>query len=50
MGHRVREMVVLSAVEHIFNVIAFHAKATASNRLAKATRASHGRRVRAKER
>ena len=40
---------VLSAVENIFNEIAMHAKAQASNRLAKATRASHGPRVRAKE-
>ena len=33
-GHRVRVMDVLSAVEHIFNETAMHAKATASNRLA----------------
>ena len=49
-GHRVREMVVSSAVEHIFIETAMHAKATASNHLAKANRASSGPRVRAKER
>ena len=49
-GHRVHEIVVSSEVEHIFNVIAMHAKATASNRLARANRARHGPRVRAKER
>ena len=49
-GHRVRVMGVLSAVEHIFNEIAMHARAQASNRLARANRASHGPRVRAKER
>ena len=38
-----------SAVEHIFNVTAMHAKATAGNHLAKANRASHGPRVMAKE-
>ena len=45
-GHRVRVMGVSSAVEHIFNETAMHA----SNRLARANRASHGPRVRAKER
>ena len=40
-GHRVRVMGVLSAVEHIFNETAMHAKAHASNRLTKANRASH---------
>ena len=43
-------MGVLSAVEHIFNETAMHAKAQASNRMEKANRASHGPRVRAKER
>ena len=43
-------MGVLSAVEHIFNETAMHARAQASNRLARANRASHGPRVRAKER
>ena len=43
-------MVVLSAVNHIFNETAMHATAQASNRLAKANRASHGPKVRAKER
>ena len=43
-------MGVLSAVEHIFNETAMHSKAQASNRLAKANRASHGPRVRAKAR
>ena len=42
---RVRAMGVLSAVEHIFNETAMHAKAQASNRMAKANRASHGPRV-----
>ena len=41
---------VSSAVEHIFNETAMHARAQASNRLAKANSASHGQRVRAKER
>ena len=36
--------------EHSFNEIAMHARAQASNRLARANRASHGPRVRAKER
>ena len=49
-GHRVRVMGVLSAVEHIFNEAAMHARTLASNRLAKANRASHGPRVRAKVR
>ena len=49
-GHRVRVMGVLSAVEHIFNETAVHARAQASNRLAMANRASHGPRVRAKAR
>ena len=49
-GHRVRVIDVLSAVEHIFNETAMHARAQASNRLARANRASHGPRVRAKER
>ena len=47
-GHRVRAVGVSSAVEHIFNETAMHARALASNRLA--NRASHGPRVRAKER
>ena len=37
--------VFLSAVEHIFNETAMHARAQASNRMAKANRASHGPRV-----
>ena len=49
-GHRVRVMGVLSAVEHVFNETAMHARAQASNRRAKANRASHGPRMRAKER
>ena len=48
-GHRVHEMVVASAVEHIVNNTAMQAKATAHNHLAKANRANHGPRVRAKE-
>ena len=47
-GNRVRVMGVLSAVEHNFNETAMHARAQGSNRLAKANRASHGPRVRAK--
>ena len=43
-------MGVLSAVEHIVNETAVHARAQASNRLARASRASHGPRVRAKDR
>ena len=46
-GHRVRVMGGSSAVEHIFNETAMHARTQASNRLAKANRASHGPRVRA---
>ena len=38
-------MGVLSAVVYIFNETAMHAKAQASNRMAKANRASHGQRV-----
>ena len=49
-GNRVRVMGVLSAVEHNFNETAMHARTQASNRLAKANRASHGPRVRAKAR
>ena len=44
-GHCVRVMGVLSAVEHIFNETAMHAT-QASNRLARANRASHCPRVR----
>ena len=44
-GHQVRAMGSLSAVEHIFNETAMHAKAQASNRMAKANIASHGPRV-----
>ena len=40
----------LSAVEHMFNETAMHARTQASNRLARANKASHGPRVRAKER
>ena len=36
-------MGVLSAVEHIFNETAMHARAQASNRLAKANRASQSK-------
>ena len=43
--HRVRAMGVLSAVEHIFNETAMHAKAQASNRMAKASGVSHGLRL-----
>ena len=43
--HRVRVMDVLSAVVHITNEISMHAKAQASNRMAKASRARHGPRV-----
>ena len=49
-GRRVRVMGVASAMEHIFHETAMHARAQASNRLAKASRASHGPRVRVKER
>ena len=38
-------MGVFSAMEHTFNETAMHAKAQASNRVAKANRASHGPRV-----
>ena len=48
-SHRVRVMGILSAVEFILNETAMHARAQASNRLARANRASHGPRVRAKE-
>ena len=41
---------VVSAAEHIFNETAMHARTQASKRLAKANRASHGPRVRAKVR
>ena len=44
-GHRVRAMGVLRAVVRIFNEIAMHAKAQSSNRMAKASRASHGPRL-----
>ena len=40
-------MGVFSAVEHIFNETAMHARTQASNRLAKENRASRGPRVRA---
>ena len=43
-------MGVLSAVVHIFNETAMHARAQASYHMAKANRASHGPRVRAKAR
>ena len=43
--HRVRAMGVLSALEHIFNETAMHARAQASNRMAMANRASHGLRA-----
>ena len=43
--HQVRAMGVLSAGEHIFNETAMHAKAQASNRMAKANRANHCPRV-----
>ena len=49
-GHRVRVMGVFSAMEHFFNETAMHARTQASNRLARANRASHGTRVRAKVR
>ena len=48
--HRVRVMGVTSAVVRIFNETAMHARAQASNRMAKANTASHGPRVKAKER
>ena len=40
-GHQFRAMGVLSAVRHIFKETAMQARTPASNRLAKATRASH---------
>ena len=43
-------MVVSSAVEHIFNETAMHARAQASNRMPRASRASHGPRVGVKAR
>ena len=43
-------MGVGSAVEHIFNETAMNGRAQASNRMEKATSASHGPRVRAKAR
>ena len=49
-GHWVHEMVVSSAVEHIFNETAMQARTPASNRLAKANRANHGPRVKAQPR
>ena len=49
-GHRVRVMGVSSAEDHIFNGTAMHERTRASNRLARANRASHGPRVRAKVR
>ena len=49
-GHRVRVIGEQCAVEHIFNETAMHARTLASKRLAKANRASHGPRVKAKER
>ena len=45
-----RDGLKLSAVEHMVNETAMHARAEASNRLARANRASHGPRVRAKVR
>ena len=44
-GHQFRAMGVSSAEEHIFNETAMQARTPASNRLAKAIRASHGPRV-----
>ena len=43
-------MGVLCAVKHTFNETTMHARTQASNRLARANRASHGPRVRAKVR
>ena len=40
-GHQVRAMGVLRAVVRIFNEIAMHTRAQASNRMAKANKASH---------
>ena len=45
-----RDGCFFSAVQHIFNETAMHARTQASNRLARANRASHGPRVRAKVR
>ena len=45
-----RDGYFLSEVQHIINEIAMHARAQASNRLARTNRASHGPRVRAKGR
>ena len=50
MDHRVRVIGVLSAVEHISNETAMHPRAQASDRLARANRASHGPRVKTNER
>ena len=44
-GRQFRVVGVLSAVVHIFSETAMHAKSQASNRMAKANRASHGPRV-----
>ena len=44
-GHQVRAMGVLSAGVRLFNEIAMHTRAQASNRMAKASKASHGARV-----
>ena len=41
--HRVRVMGVLCAVEHIFNETAMHARAQASNRLARAEQVMKGK-------
>ena len=49
-SYRVHVMGVSSAVEHIFNETATHARAQASNRLARTNKASHGPRVRVTER
>ena len=43
--HQVRAMGVCSAMQHIFNENAMQARTPASNRMAKANRASHGPRV-----
>ena len=44
-GHQVRSMGVVCAMDHIFNETAMLARTPASNRLAKANRASHSPRV-----
>ena len=49
-GRRVRVMGVSSAVDHIFIETAMHARAQASNRIAKVNGASRGPSVRAKAR